>query len=147
MTTIRVFTIIMAALLLAGCTSRGKQATTPTAPAQSTVPPPRPAQRTVPPPMFQTATIIVTNSVRFVYIDGEVKRSDRFVWTPELTLTNAIALAGGFTDFANRARLEIRRFDGGSVERYNYFRIRNGSTNNQALKPNDLVYVPRRSWF
>lgn len=145
MKTTRVLTIIMAAVLLAGCASRSEQATTPSAPAQKSVPPPLPAQRSVPPPLFQTVTIIVTNSGRFIYIDGEVKRPDRFVWTPELTLTNAIALAGGFTDFANRRRLEIRRGDG-PVELYNYFRIRNGTTNDPALKPNDQVIVPR-SWF
>jgi len=78
-----------------------------------------------------------------VYVDGEVKRPARFVWTPELTLTNAIAMAGGFTDFANRRRLEIRRGSGGSVEVYNYLRIRNGSTNDPALKPNDQVYIGR----
>ena len=145
MKTARLLTIFTSAVLLAGCASRTKQATTPTTPAQRTVPPPLSAQTSVPPPLFQTVTIIVTNSGRFIYIDGEVKRSDRFVWTPELTLTNAIALAGGFTDFANRRRLEIRRGDG-STEQYNYFRIRNGTTNDPALRPNDLVYVNRR-WF
>jgi len=81
-----------------------------------------------------------------VYIDGEVAVSGRFNWTPEMTLTNLIASAGGFTDFANKARLEVRRGDG-SVERYSYSRILNGSTNNPALKRNDLVYVPRKSRF
>ena len=143
MTTTRLLAILMSAALLAGCASRSQLATTRTAP-----PPPA-----APPPTFQPFAIIYTNpstvtivyTNRLVFIDGEVKRPGHVDWNSELTLSNLIAMAGGFTDFANKARLEVRRFDG-SVERYSYFRIRNGSTNNPALKPNDQVYVPR-SWF
>ena len=127
--TTRLVTILVSALWLAGCASRNQTATTPTASAP----------RTSAPALFQTIVIKATNQL--VYVDGEVKRPDRFVWTPGLTLTNAIALAGGFTDFASKARLEIRRSRDGTVELYNYFRIRNDSTNDPALKPNDQVYV------
>src|SRR5262245_49547903 len=136
MTTSRFLTVLMAAALLAGCRTRSQQVATPTAAA-----PPATSPRYFNP---QTITIKLTNSV--VFIDGEVSVCGRFDWTPEMTLTNLIALAGGFTDFANRARLEVRHYDG-SIERYNYSRIRNGLTNNPALKVNDLVYVPRRRWF
>lgn len=133
MKTARLLTMLVPAVLLAGCASRSKQAPTP----------PAPAQKSVPAPMLQT--VIIRTNAKCVYVDGEVKVSARFDWTQGLTLTNAIALAGGFTDFANRRRLEIRRGDG-SVEHYNYFRIRNGTTNDPALKPNDQIIVPR-SWF
>jgi protein involved in polysaccharide export with SLBB domain len=144
MKTTRVLTIIMAAVLLAGCASRSQQATTGTTPAPPAAPPP-PFQ---PVAIIHTnplvVTIVYTNPLVFIY--GEVKRPGHVVWNSELTLTNLIAMAGGFTDFANRARIEVRR-SGGKVELYNYFRIRNGSTNDPALKRIDLVYVPRRSWF
>lgn|GEM_PF-6732472 len=135
-TTTRLITILVAALWLAGCASRSQQSTTRTDPA----PPPPPV---APPPLFQTTTIIIRRTNPAVYIDGEVRLSARFDWNPEMTLTNLIALAGGFTDFANRTRLEIRRSDG-TVERYSYPRILKGSTNNPSLKHNDHVYVPRR---
>lgn len=135
MATTRLVTILVSVLWLSGCASRNQTATTPTASGT----------RTSPPALFRT--IIITNKNPLVYVDGEIKQPSRFDWTPELTLTNAIALAGGFTDFANRRRLEIRRSRDGALERYNYFRIRNGSTNDPALRPNDQVYVPRRSWF
>jgi protein involved in polysaccharide export with SLBB domain len=64
----------------------------------------------------------------------------RFSWSPELTLADAIALAGGFTDFADRRRLEVRRL-AGSIGRYSY---RQAETNTVPLEPGDVVQVKRR---
>jgi hypothetical protein len=88
-----------------------------------------------------TITIFETNPV--VWVVGEVRQPGRIIWNSRLTLTNAIASAGGFTDFANAARLEIRRSDG-SVERYSYYRVVKQMTNNPSLRPNDFVQVERR---
>src|SRR5437867_10318917 len=66
-------------------------------------------------PLFHTITIVHTNAD--IYVSGEVARPARFDWAIGLTLTNAIQLTGGFTDFADRARIELRRVDG-TVERY-----------------------------
>src|SRR5687767_10338507 len=88
--------------MLAGCASRSPN---PTAQAPS---------HAAPPPFHRTITIVTTN--RFVFVGGEVRHPGRFNWTEGLTLTNAVQAAGGFTDFANRSGLELRRADG-SFER------------------------------
>lgn len=67
----------------------------------------------------------------------------RIAWRPGLTLTKAIAIAGGFTDFADRKHLEIHRYDG-AVEKYNYHQPMSAATNNPSLNRGDVVYVGRR---
>jgi len=62
-----------------------------------------------------------------------------------LTLTNAIATAGGFTDFADISRIDLLR-GAGSIERYSYSLIIRGLTNNPTLQPNDRVLVQKRWW-
>ena len=86
-------------------------------------------------------TIITTN--QFVTIDGEVKQPGRYLWRDGLTLTNAIQLAGGPTEFAFRSLLRISHPDG-FVERCNYSAIMKGLTNDVALKPGDHVSLSKR---
>src|SRR6185503_11918517 len=112
MTTILFLTVGTMATLLVGCAGHSRRPAEPLAQTQPIAAPPASlASR----PLFQTITIIETNPV--VFVSGEVRQPGRLRWISELSLTNAVALAGGFTDFADKARLEIRRSDG-SVERY-----------------------------
>ena len=85
---------------------------------------------------------IETNFI-MVYVTGEVLYPGRITWRPGLTLTKAISLAGGFTDFADTQRLEIRSLNG-VVEEYNYYSAINAATNNPSLKRGDTVNVGRR---
>lgn len=87
-------------------------------------------------------TNVETNFI-MVYVTGEVLYPGRITWRPGLTLTKAIALAGGFTDFADTQRLEIRGLDG-VVEKYNYNSAMSAATNNPSLKRGDTVNVGRR---
>jgi len=117
-----------AGVVLAGCASHSHPQPAVAAPS---------AASPAPSLFFRTITIVETNPV--VFVDGEVMRPGRFIWSPGLTLTNAIALAGGFTDFADRRRLEVRR--PGSIERYSY---RQAVTNNVLLDRSEVVHVRRR---
>lgn len=55
----------------------------------------------------------------------------------------SLAMAGGFTAYANRSHLEIHRSDG-RKESYSWKSIVNGLTNNPELKPADKIVVPKR---
>jgi polysaccharide export outer membrane protein len=44
-----------------------------------------------------------------VYVVGEVNSPGFFPYTDGLTLYEAIEMAGGFTDFANKKKIRIRR--------------------------------------
>jgi polysaccharide export outer membrane protein len=48
---------------------------------------------------------------RPIFVHGEVKNPGRFTFQPGLTLEQAIAMAGGFTDRANRKKIERIRGD------------------------------------
>lgn len=61
---------------------------------------------------------MVTVSVaeyRKIYLLGEVKKPDGYAWEPGLTAEKAIALAGGFTDRADRHDIQLRQKRGGKL--------------------------------
>lgn len=137
----------LAGALLVGCASRNGQTTKPqaSAPAEPSVEP-FPTFEPSAEPFPRRITITVSSTNRVVYIYGQVHRPGRLIWTPGLTLTNAIALAGGFTDFADTRRLEIRHI-GGTVEQYSYQQAVSAGTNTPQLRCGDAVNVKIRSWW
>ncbi len=82
-----------------------------------------------------------------IYVFGQVKNPGALqVKRSSLpTLTQAIAQAGGFTDRANRKKVNIRRKDvtGKELEiRVNIRDILNGKIKDVPLQENDTIYVP-----
>jgi hypothetical protein len=94
---------------------------------------------------FSHPTIIIVETNPVVYVAGEVMHPGRFIWTPDLALTNAISLAGGFTDFSDRQHLEIQRShcDGTNMQ-IRYIRVEGLATNGLSLEQGDVVHVKRR---
>jgi protein involved in polysaccharide export with SLBB domain len=124
------FVTFFAVAVLAGCASHKPQ-------QQVTVP----SEIFPAPSLVHTTTIVETNLV--VFVSGAVVHPGHFVWTKGLGLTNAIYLAGGFTDFAQKSELVVLHGDG-SRKRYNFEQLVMNSTNNPPLEPYDVVAVPRR---
>jgi polysaccharide biosynthesis/export protein len=92
-------------------------------------------------------TVIVTDVKSFkVYLLGHVRTPGAQTFGRETTLLQALALAGGFTEFANTKRILVLRDDEGDVRRIeiNYDRIISGQNleMNLKLKPGDTVVVP-----
>lgn len=99
------------------------------------------------PAYFRNLTVTVRQPTdRFFYVDGEVKMGNKIPYTGSITVSKAIAAAGGFTDFANKRSIKLIRADGRS-QKVNY---------NKALAhperpeldppvfPDDKIHVPRR---
>jgi polysaccharide export outer membrane protein len=129
------FTCLLFAILT-GCASHDRSATTHTTSSESA--------RTNVLDLWRPPTVIVVRTTNhFVYIDGEVNRPGRQIWSAGLTLTNAIGLAGGFTEFARRSQLAVRHPDG-AVEQFSYSEIRKGAKGDPMLREGDRVFVPRR---
>jgi len=61
---------------------------------------------------FTKLSVSITPGQRDLYIRGEVRLPGRLPWSPGLTVVQAVSLAGGFTDYANRQSVEVRRKDG-----------------------------------
>jgi len=92
-------------------------------------------------------SVIVREVNRFkVSVIGEVKKPGRFDFKSKATVLDAIALAGGFNDFAARSRIVILRQDGGSTKRIpiNYNKIISTTSEQEDLylQPGDVIVVP-----
>lgn len=64
------------------------------------------------PSLFVNLTVTVKADQRFYFVDGEVKAARSWPYLGETTVLRAIANAGGFTDFANKKNIELRRQNG-----------------------------------
>jgi len=75
---------------------------------------------------------------------GEVRKAGRYDITQRATVLDAVALAGGFNDWARRSKLVIMRHEGSGVKRIpvNYNRIVAEEDENIILQPGDIVVVP-----
>lgn len=81
-----------------------------------------------------------------VSVLGEVKTPGRYDLKSRATVLDALALAGGFTEFASRTRIAILRPDGTAMKRipFNYNKVisADGEAENIFLQPGDIVLVP-----
>jgi len=98
------------------------------------------------PHYFRRLTVVVRSENRVFFVDGEVRRPDRYVYTGEITVMKAVAAAGGFTDFAARRRIELVRSTG---EKFivDASDIKDRPELDLPVIPGDRIYVPRRSPF
>jgi polysaccharide export outer membrane protein len=82
---------------------------------------------------------------KVVYLLGEVVKRGPVEMTPGMTLLEAVASAGGLTDFANSKKMYILRNESGSQQKVpvNYkAALKGDSTLNLVLKPGDTIVVP-----
>jgi polysaccharide export outer membrane protein len=91
---------------------------------------------------------VIVNEVRSFHISvlGEVQKPGRYDLRSTTTVLEAIALAGGFKDFASPNKIVILRTVGGISTRipFNYKRVAaaGGGVDNFELLPNDIILVP-----
>jgi polysaccharide export outer membrane protein len=86
-----------------------------------------------------------------IFITGEVLRPGPFVMQNRLNVMQAIAVAGGFSPFAAKKRIQLRRKIDGveSIFVFNYedFFYGNNFENNISLRAGDVIIVPERGLF
>jgi polysaccharide export outer membrane protein len=80
------------------------------------------------------------------YILGEVRRTGEYPLVKHLTVLQAFALAGGFTEWASKKEIILLRHEGGKdqIFRINYKDIADGKdfSQNLKLKTGDTIIVP-----
>lgn len=88
---------------------------------------------------------------RKVYVIGEVNNPGYVDVDRNSTLLQALALAGGVTDFAAVKRIQLRRVTGSdeTVYRFNYSRVLAGESNvgTSRVYGGDVIVVPTRRLF
>jgi polysaccharide export outer membrane protein len=80
------------------------------------------------------------------YVLGEVQRTGEYPLVKHLTVLQAFALAGGFTEWASKKEIILLRHEGGKdkIYRVNYKDITKGKdfSQNFKLKADDTIIVP-----
>jgi polysaccharide export outer membrane protein len=84
---------------------------------------------------------IVVAEAEEYFVRGEVARPGRYPLMRDMTLLQALAAAGGYTDFASA---KIRVFRGTQALDFNVKRIERGSSGNPLVKPGDIIVARRR---
>jgi len=92
-------------------------------------------------------TVHVANPIsQKFYILGEVRRTGEYPLVKHLTVLQAFALAGGFTEWASKKEIILLRHEGGKdqIYRINYKEIAEGKdfSQNLKLKADDTIIVP-----
>ncbi|MGD0061231.1 MAG: polysaccharide biosynthesis/export family protein [Verrucomicrobiia bacterium] len=86
------------------------------------------------------ASVLVAQ--RYFYVGGEVKNPGRFLWSEDTSLMKAINTASGFTDYANRGKVQLAR----GKERpqiFNCEELLRNPAKDVPIRPGDTVTVPR----
>ncbi len=92
--------------------------------------------------IYSTPNVTVfTREARFVNVTGEVRAPQRVPYTKDLTAVGAIAACGGFTDFANRRKVNLLR--GGRRIEFNAAEILRDPSKDIPLMPDDNIQVDR----
>ncbi|MBM4318437.1 MAG: polysaccharide export protein [Deltaproteobacteria bacterium] len=79
-----------------------------------------------------------------IFVFGQVTRPGTFVFSENMSILQAIAVSGGFTNLAAKDSTYVTRREGGLERKYTIpiTRILDGARSNFLLKPGDIVFVP-----
>ena len=92
-------------------------------------------------------SVIVTEVRSFrVSVLGEVSRPGRFELKSQVRVVDALAMAGGLTQYASRSNIVVLRSNGRGLEthRFDYDKLRSADARmvNFFLQPDDVLLVP-----
>jgi polysaccharide export outer membrane protein len=94
-------------------------------------------------PVLSAGDIVYVPKAPLIYVYGEVKQAGAFTFRKQLRALEAVALAGGFTDLADRRISLIRRAETGegNVHSLDVARIERGEMPNIYLRDGDVLHV------
>jgi polysaccharide export outer membrane protein len=96
------------------------------------------------PKQYTQMSVNIRASDRFFFVSGDVKLPNRYVHNGNMRLMNAIATAGGFTEFAKKKAVVIIRADTQKRETINTEKIKDKPELDAPIYPGDQIHVPRR---
>jgi len=98
------------------------------------------------PSLFVNLTAIVKFEDRYFFVGGEVRVPQRQIHTGGyITVLRAIETAGGYTEFASKKRIEVRRASG-KTEKVNGVKAREDPALDLPVFPGDHIVVKRKIW-
>jgi polysaccharide export outer membrane protein len=94
----------------------------------------------------QVTVIVAQMSSLRIYILGQVTRGGAYPLVPDMTVMQALSIAGGFTPYASLKKIYVMRKENGADKIYpvNYKEVISGRKTEQniQLKPGDTIVVP-----
>ncbi len=93
--------------------------------------------------IFKSITVVILPPEVEYFVRGEVNRPGGYPLTRDLTFLQALSKAGGFTEFADPAKIGVSRGTGQFF--INARKIEAGSQKDQVVQPGDVIVV-YRSW-
>ena len=95
------------------------------------------------PRFFVRLTVNVKPEERYYFVGGEVKIANRQMYIGRMTVLRAIDTAGGFTDFAQRKNIEVRRASGQKLKVNWYDAVKDPGKDPEVF-PNDQIIVHKK---
>jgi len=92
--------------------------------------------------IYKQINVIVVAEDEVYFVQGEVAKQGKYSLSGAVTLRQAISEAGGFTPFANRAKIKVMR--GGQVLMYNGKDVAKGKIPDPPIFADDIIEVLRR---
>ncbi|MCX8155201.1 MAG: polysaccharide export protein [Verrucomicrobiae bacterium] len=89
------------------------------------------------------SVIVMSTENRFFFVYGIVKMPGRYPYVGDLTVTRAIATAGGFTEFSKKDNVTVTRQDG-TIERVDCEKAEKNPGLDLPVYPGDTIIVQRR---
>jgi polysaccharide biosynthesis/export protein len=93
----------------------------------------------------EVSVIVLQVNAPKYFLIGNIARPGTYPLRGDMSVLQALALGGGFTQFASPKRIKLIRAAGGKqeVREINYYDlIEDGGTGNYLLKPGDTIVVP-----
>lgn len=91
---------------------------------------------------YKKINVIIVSAQGEYFVGGEVKNEGKYSLSGDLTLLQAITVAGGYTDYAKRTQTKIKR--GNKVMYFNIDKIEKIKAKDPLIKSGDIITVPRR---
>ena len=89
--------------------------------------------------MVDPQVSVEVTGFRSMYVLGEVQNPGKYEYVPNMTVMQAVAIAGGYTYRANEGGAEVTRHVKGALNTFNV-------DEKTMLKPGDTILIKRR-WF
>jgi len=94
------------------------------------------------PKYYTGMNVVVKGDTRYFYVDGEVRTPGNKELSSDMSVVKAISMAGGFTDFANKKKVQVTH--AGKTRKINVPDAIDNPSLDVPIYPGDKIWVPRR---
>jgi len=90
------------------------------------------------------SVLLKESNSKKIFVFGQVRAPGTFPYDDNMTVVQAITLAGGFSDIADKDKTYVTRLQEGAERKYTIpiSKILDGRRRNFPLRPGDIVFVP-----